>query len=98
MRRGSTARSVLRLKLLLFLSALLSALSGTAGARAAQAQAPTALSASVATIAKAAAVAERAVASRPAQPFARPGHETVAIGAAFALTPATPAFASRRRE
>jgi hypothetical protein len=84
------------LKLLLLLSALLSALGGTAGARAAQA--PIALSASITTVAKAAAVAERAVASRPAQSFARPSQATLIAGAAFALIPAIPFFASRRRE
>jgi hypothetical protein len=100
MRRGSTLlnlpRSVSRLKLLLLLSALLSALGGTAGARAAQA--PIALSTSITTVAKAAAVAERAIAARPVQSFAQPEHAAVVIGAALALAPAIPAFASRRRE
>lgn len=84
------------MKLLLLLSALLSALGGTAGARVAQA--PMTLSAGITTVAKAAAVAERAVASRPLQSFARPGHAAVALWAALALVPAIPAFASRRRE
>jgi hypothetical protein len=84
------------LNLLLLLSALLSALGGTSGVRAAQA--PTALSASITTVAKAAAVAERAIASRPILSFAQPGHMAVAIGSALALVPAIPAFASRRRE
>ena len=84
------------MNLILLLSALLSALSGTAGVR--TAQAPMALSASVANVVKATAEVRRQVASRPAQTIAGPAGAAIAIGRAFALPDAIPAFASRRRE
>lgn len=84
------------MNLLLLLSALLSALTGIGGS---VRQAPVAQAVTQQTRAAVAATVAQRVAARPAQAVATLIASAVApLAAAIALTPAEPAFATRRRE